>query len=106
MSIEVRDLLRFGVGECIFINPDYNQKLIHFKKRLQIPTKDIKRRNICEDLWPTVRERLIRNESRRRPNLDLEKQIEIRFKEAERLLPMPHSQDNNKGVNTFNVPQR
>ena len=99
------EVMRFGVGECIFINPDYNQKPIHFKKRLQIPTKDIERRKTCEKLWPMVRKKLIRAESRRRHNLDLEKQIEIRFREAERLLPMPPSQGNNKGVSAFDTPQ-
>ena len=99
------EVMRFGVGECIFINPDYNQKPIHFRKRLQIPKKDIKRRNSCEALWPTIRKKIIQNEEKRRPNLDLEKQIELRFKEAEKLLPMPSEQRKNNSTHDFNAPQ-
>ncbi|MGP1384053.1 MAG: type IV secretory system conjugative DNA transfer family protein [Thainema sp.] len=82
------EVMRFGVGECLYINPAYNQWPIHYD-RIPIPKTDIQLKKECEGLWETIRDRMIRREQNRRPNLNMEEQIRIRLQEADRLLPMP-----------------
>jgi type IV secretion system protein VirD4 len=81
-------VMRFGVGECLYINPAYNQWPLHYD-RIPIPKGDIKLKKACEGMWETVRDRMIRREEHRRPDLDMEEQVRIRLQEADRLLPMP-----------------
>ena len=82
------EVMRFGVGECLYINPAYNQWPIHYD-RIPIPKTDIQLKKECEELWETIRDRMIRREQNRRLDLNMEEQIRIRLQEADRLLPMP-----------------
>jgi len=98
--VQVDEIMRFDVGECIYINPAYNQKPIHYDQ-LPIPSDDVDLKKDCEGMWESVRDRMIRRERNRRPDLNMEEQIRIRLDEAERLLPMPPDPDN-PGANTSN----
>jgi hypothetical protein len=44
-------------------------------------------------MWETVRDRMIRREHNRRPDIDIEQQLQLRLKEAERLLPLPPDEE-------------
>lgn len=90
------EVMRFDVGECIYINPGYDQWPIHYEQ-LPIPKADIHLKKECEGMWETIRDRMIRREHNRRPDLDMEEQIRIRIKEADRLLPMPPEDDEDNG---------
>ena len=94
------DFNRFGTGECIFINPAYRNhdqaNLPQHLKQIRIPKSDIQMAEACEHLWEQqVRQRLIQREQQRRPNLDIEEQLRLRFEEAERLLPLPPDENDN-----------
>jgi type IV secretion system protein VirD4 len=86
------EVMRFGVGECLYINPAYNQWPIHYDQ-IPIPKRDIQLKKECEGMWETIRDRMIRREHNRRPDLDMEEQIRIRLKEADRLLPLPPDEE-------------
>lgn len=92
------EVMRFGVGECLYINPAYNQWPIHYD-RIPIPKRDIQLKKECEGMWETIRDRMIRREHNRRPDLDMEEQIRIRLKEADRLLPLPSDEEEVDGNN-------
>ena len=92
------EVMRFGVGECLYINPAYNQWPIHYDQ-IPIPKRDIKLKKECEGMWETIRDRMIRREHNRRPDLDMEEQIRIRLKEADRLLPLPSDEEEADGNN-------
>jgi len=92
------EVMRFGVGECLYINPAYNQWPIHYD-RIPIPKRDIQLKKECEGMWETIRDRMIRREHNRRPDLDMEEQIRIRLKEADRLLPLPSEEEEADGNN-------
>lgn len=86
------EVMRFDVGECIYINPAYGQLPIHYEQ-LPVPKADIKLKKECEGMWETVRDRMIRREQKRRPDLNMEQQLQLRLQEAERLLPMPPDEE-------------
>lgn len=86
------EVMRFGVGECIYVNPGYGQLPIHYEQ-LSIPKGDIQLKKECESLWEDVRDRMIRREHNRRPDMDIEQQLQLRLKEAERLLPLPPDEE-------------
>lgn len=92
------DFLRFGTGECIVINPAYqSQKQAnlpqHFRQ-IRIPPSDIKTESECEAIWEKkLRLKLTERESQRRPSLDIERQLQLRIEEANRLLPLPDNED-------------
>jgi hypothetical protein len=92
------EVMRFGVGECLYINPAYNQWPIHYDQ-IPIPKRDIKLKKECEGMWETIRDRMIRREHNRRPDLDMEEQIRIRLKEADQLLPLPSDEEEADGSN-------
>jgi type IV secretion system protein VirD4 len=85
------EVMRFDVGECIYVNPAYGQYPIHYEQ-LPIPKGDIQLKKECEGMWETVRDRMIRREHNRRPDIDIEQQVRIRLQEADRLLPMPQEE--------------
>jgi type IV secretion system protein VirD4 len=86
------EVMRFDVGECIYVNPGYGQYPIHYEQ-LPIPKGDIQLKKECEGMWETVRDRMIRREHNRRPDIDIEQQLQLRLKEAERLLPLPPDEE-------------
>ncbi|WP_204150033.1 hypothetical protein [Leptolyngbya sp. CCY15150] len=88
------EVMRFGVGECLYINPAFNQYPIHYEQ-VPIPKSDRLLKKECEGLWETIRDRMIRREHSRRPNLDIEEQTRRRLKEADRLLLMPPEKGDN-----------
>ncbi|WP_204150031.1 TraM recognition domain-containing protein [Leptolyngbya sp. CCY15150] len=104
------EVMRFGVGECLYINPAFNQYPIHYEQ-VPIPKRDRRLKKDCEGLWETIRDRMIRREHSRRPNLDMEDQIRIRLKEADRLLPMPPEEGEDapppqkRSAQTINLPE-
>jgi len=64
-------VMRFGVGEFLYINLSYNQWPIHYDQ-IPIPKSDIRLKKECEGMWETIRDRMIRLEYNRRLDLDME----------------------------------
>ena len=105
------EVMRFGIGECLYINPAFNQYPIHYEQ-VPIPKCDRQLKKECEGLWETIRDRMVRRENSRRPDLDMEEQIRIRLKEADRLLPMPPEEGEEdapppkkRSAQTINLPE-
>ena len=105
------EVMRFGIGECLYINPAFNQYPIHYEQ-VPIPQRDRQLKKECEGLWETIRDRMVRRENSRRPDLDMEEQIRIRLKEADRLLPMPPEEGEEdapppkkRSAQTINLPE-
>ena len=87
------EITRFDVGECLVINPAYhNQKQANLPQhvnQIRISKDDQTLEKQCEQLWQDrIMPQLIQWEQQRRPDLDIEAQLQLRIDETERRLPL------------------
>ncbi len=106
--ITAYEINQFKVGECIYLNPGFSdgdrESIPQHLKRIEIPEEDISLHKECEKMWlNTVRDRLIQREQGRRPNMNFEQQLQARFEEAERLLPLPPDEEDEEQKDDVNV---
>jgi type IV secretory pathway TraG/TraD family ATPase VirD4 len=109
--ITAYEINQFKVGECIYLNPGFSdgdrESIPLHLERVEIPEEDISLHEECEEMWlNSVRDRLIQREKKRRPDMDFEQQLQARFDEAERLLPLPpdeEDEEENKEVDATDV---
>jgi type IV secretion system protein VirD4 len=99
--ITADEIMGFGQGECILRNPVFRgrkrSKLPWHIKRINIPKSDQKVADDCEEYWRNrLRPDLTAREKEHRPPIDMEQELQLRIKEAERLLPLKEPKDSSK----------
>lgn len=92
---EPSQFTRLPSGTAIIINPAYgnkNESSVPFKKRIKIPKRDLVAVDASDRAWEELRKELIAQSQQKKPT---QSDLEARFKEADRLYPIPEDPADN-----------
>jgi type IV secretory pathway TraG/TraD family ATPase VirD4 len=90
-------ILKLDQGECVFINPAYRgggEASVPLRLRVKISKREQNTQARSESLWAsTVQQRLIARCQKQQTLTDLDAENQLRKEMAERLFPVPISQE-------------
>ena len=88
------DFTGFRQGECVYINSAYQSSdrgdIPLYLRKIRVPKSDRNEEERCSKMWESrLLPKLIKREIAARGKLDLEREIQLRMKLADKLLPLP-----------------
>lgn len=98
--LEPAQFLKLGTGRAVVINPAYvrhHEAYVPLLQAIKVPQSDIDEQNWAEEKWKSIREKLISQNNAVVSDEERSQQFEERRALAEKLFPLPQSEDLNEG---------